>query len=120
MQYITNEQGQRVGVLLDLATYQQLAQALDPDPEPLINVSRDELVALAESALAPETQTHLHHLLALNTANQLPPAEATELDQLLTRIDQLNILKTLARYTLGQVLQILKRLAGDIGANTVD
>ena len=31
LQYITNEQGDRIGVLLDLDTYSRLTSALDPE-----------------------------------------------------------------------------------------
>jgi len=57
---IINEQGERVGVLLD----------------------------------------GLDDLLARNAETQLSPHEITQLDQLLEQVDQLNILKTRARYTL--------------------
>ena len=99
VQYITNEAGDRVSVVLDIGTYQQLT-ASDQDPELLTNLSVEELVALAESALSPASQAELDNLLVRNAANQLLEAELTQLDQLLQRIDQLNILKTRSRYTL--------------------
>ncbi|WP_258169694.1 hypothetical protein [Nostoc sp. 'Peltigera membranacea cyanobiont' N6] len=42
VQYVTNAQGDKVGVLLDLETYQQLTN-LSIDPELLIGLSQDEL-----------------------------------------------------------------------------
>lgn len=104
MQYVTNQQGELVGVLLDLETYQQLTQPQQPDDE-LLRLSHDELFALAVSALAPNTQTQLSELLARHQDSQLSDSEIATLDELLARVDHLNILKTRARYT-------LKRLYG--------
>lgn len=99
IQYITNEKGSRVGVLLDLETYRQLT-ASSPDPELLTNISREELSALADTTLSTEIQAQLDELLARNGEGQLSEIEKGNLDQLLSRIDHLNILKTRARYTL--------------------
>ncbi|MCW5314396.1 hypothetical protein GTQ43_11435 [Nostoc sp. KVJ3] len=49
VQYVTNARGDKVGVLLDLETYQQLTN-LSIDSELLIGLSQDELQALAESS----------------------------------------------------------------------
>lgn len=102
VQYITNEAGDRVGVVLDLGTYQQLITG-DHDPDLLTNLSCEELVALAESTLAPASQAELTDLLARNAESQLLEPELNQLDQLLQRIDHLNILKTRSRYTLHQL-----------------
>ncbi|MFN6563256.1 MAG: hypothetical protein RMY28_026165 [Nostoc sp. ChiSLP01] len=99
IQYVTNSQGEKVGVVLDLETYQQLAN-LSIDPELLIGLSVDELQALAESSLFPKTQIQLQELLNKNTENHLSNEESEILDKLLAQVDQLNILKTRARYTL--------------------
>ena len=99
VQYITNEAGDRVGVVLDIGTYQQLTIGAH-DPELLTNLSLEELVALAESTLSSASQAELDDLLVRNAASQLLKAELTQLDQLLQRIDHLNILKTRSRYTL--------------------
>ncbi len=48
--YVTNAQGEKVGVLLNLETYQQLTN-LSIDSELLIALNQDELQALAESSL---------------------------------------------------------------------
>lgn len=100
VQYVTNEQGERVGVILDLAAYNRLTNPLAVDPECLIGLSKDELLALADSMLAPVAQTHLNDLLARNAESQLSAEEIEQLDYLLARVDQLMILKTRARYTL--------------------
>jgi hypothetical protein len=66
----------------------------------LLGLSDEELVALADGVLVPSAQGHLDELLARNAQGLLSSQESKELDLLLARIDQLNILKTRARYTL--------------------
>jgi len=66
----------------------------------LIGLNRDELQALAESYLSPKTQIQLQELLIKNSENDLSHDETETLDKLLAQVDQLNILKTRARYTL--------------------
>lgn len=43
VRYVTNEQGERVGVLLDLATYDRFTHSLGLDAECLIDLSQSEL-----------------------------------------------------------------------------
>jgi hypothetical protein len=62
VQYVTNAEGKKVGVLLDLETYQQLTN-LSVDSELLIGLNLDELQALAESYLSPKAQIQLQELL---------------------------------------------------------
>jgi PHD/YefM family antitoxin component YafN of YafNO toxin-antitoxin module len=100
VRYVTNEQGERVGVLLDLEAYNRLANPLALDEECLIGLSRDELQALADSRLAPAAQHQLDDLLVRNAESQLSADEIANLDHLLAQVDQLTILKTRARYTL--------------------
>lgn len=100
VRYVTNEQGERVGVLLELEAYNQLANPLALDEECLIGLSRDELQALADSKLAPAAQNQLNDLLVQNAESQLSADEVANLDRLLAQVDQLTILKTRARYTL--------------------
>ena len=69
--------------------------------ELLVGLSDEELDAPADSMLSPSAQGHLDELLKRNAEGRLPAAEQRELDQLLARVDQLTILKTRARYTLG-------------------
>jgi hypothetical protein len=73
---------------------------MSKDPELLVGLSDGELEALAESLLAPSAQSRLDELLVRNAESRLSPNEQAELDRLLERIDQLNVLKTRARYTL--------------------
>ena len=103
VQYITNQQGERVGVLLDLETYYRLIKTAASDEELLTGVSLEELQALANSQLASTEQTQLSELLTQNTEGQLSTDAAETLDRLLTQVDNLNILKTRARYTLRQL-----------------
>lgn len=103
IQYLTNKQGERIGVFLDLETYHQLTNQSVVDSELLTNLSVDELQALVEIKLSTNTQTELDDLLKRNTENQLSTDESVTLNDLLTKIDQLNILKTRARYTLNNL-----------------
>jgi len=104
VQYLTNQKGEQVGVFLDLETYHRLTQvSTSNDQELLTDLSLEELQALANSQLASTEQVELEQLLTHNAEEQLS-AEATEtLDQLLKQVDNLNILKTRARYTLKQL-----------------
>ena len=76
------------------------SKLMNLDDERLANLSIEELEALANSSLVPKNQTQLSHLLDKNTNNQLSAEEQITLDKLLNQIDQLNILKTRAKYTL--------------------
>ncbi|MEB3160937.1 MAG: hypothetical protein VKL20_05710 [Synechocystis sp.] len=100
LQYITNEQGQKIGVLLDLESYSQLVQSKNLDGEYLTGLSNAELQALATCQLALSEQATLDSLIRKNSAGCLSTDEKQELDELLEKADQLTILKTRARYTL--------------------
>ena len=102
VQYLTNQEGDRVGVLLDLETYDRLAQGSASDPEFLTGLSVEELQALANSKLAPAEQIQLSELLTQNAEIQLSEDATAKLDRLLNQVDHLNLLITRARYTLGQ------------------
>ena len=75
---------------------------MSSDTERLVGLSIEELEALADSFLAPAAQARLDDLLARQKENSLSAGEASELDGLLQKVDQLTILKTRARYTLMQ------------------
>ncbi len=105
VQYITNEQGERIGVLLDWATYSSLAESSNAelsslDEDCLAGLSREELAALASCKLAVDEQTRLDALLEQNSAARLSADAQSELDEILAKVDQLTLLKTRARYTL--------------------
>jgi hypothetical protein len=100
MQYLTNEMGDRVGVVLDLATYQALVSGGSQDPEFLVGLCESELLVLAKVSLAREVQTELSELLARQDGGGLSKAERVRLDEILEEVDRLNLLKARARYTL--------------------
>lgn len=103
VQYVTNEQGQRTGVLLDVDVYQRLMRQQSDDPDLLTNMSRQELEALAASSLAVASQARLDELLEKQHVAELTESESYEIDELIAQADQLTILKTRARYTLAQL-----------------
>ncbi len=100
VRYITNEQGERIGVLLDLDEYHQLTRQSVEDPELLQGLSEEELQALAQTALAPADQSRMDDLLAQKADSPLSETEQAELDHLVADVDHLTLLKTRARYTL--------------------
>ncbi len=55
---------------------------------------------LAESSLSSKAQIQLQELLIKNSENHFSNEETEIVDRLLAQVDQLNILKTRARYTL--------------------
>lgn len=61
------------------------------------------LKRLADGLLAPARQARLDELLAKNGERSLAGNERRELDRLLELADQLTVLKTRARYTLGHL-----------------
>lgn len=100
VQYVTAENGQRVGVLLSWQDFQQLQPRQSDDPDLLSDLSIGELQALAEGTLSLERQEELSALLAENDREALAAEDAEELDRLLEQIDVLSILKARARLTL--------------------
>ena len=102
IQYVTNEQGRQVGVLLDIALYRQLTSEQTIDPDLLVRMTAAELEALAGSKLMPDVQEKISDLLAAQQDDGLSKVQEAELDRLLAQIDQLTILKTRAHYTLAQ------------------
>jgi ribosome assembly protein YihI (activator of Der GTPase) len=103
VRYVTDPQGERVGVLLDLESYRQLTTERAQDPECLEGLSREELEALSVARLAPEAQAVLDRLLERNAGESLSAEESARLDELLARVDHLALLVARARYTLHQL-----------------
>jgi molybdenum cofactor biosynthesis enzyme MoaA len=103
VQYITNDRGERVGVLLDIEAYQRLLTPNNLDAEYLSGLSIEELQALAESNLATPAQVRLNELLATNVEHRLSSNDVAELNDSLAQVDQLTILKARARYTLNRL-----------------
>lgn len=99
LQYITNAQGDRVGVVVPWETYTKLFPA-SPDPDYIVGLSHQELQALAQCKLASGEQQRLDDLLYRQAQNLLSAEELQNLDQLLFQIDNLTLLKTRARYSL--------------------
>lgn len=79
------------------------------DPDCLAGLSPAELTTLAHSQLTSDRQAELRDLLSRNCQdmNGLSSDEQTRLDEILAEIDQLNLLKAKALYTL-QRLQALE------------
>ncbi len=67
---------------------------------PLANMNLQELQALAEAVVAPDRQQQLEALLDKNRRGELSPEEQEALDELLTGVDQVALLKARARYTM--------------------
>lgn len=67
---------------------------------PVIGLTKEELKALAESVVAPDRQQRITHLLELNRTQQLSGKNEAELDELLTEVDRIALLKARAMYTL--------------------
>ncbi len=110
VQYVTQEDGKRVGVVMSLDHYQRLQTRYVPDPDELSGFTQAELEALAQGMLTSSKQERLQNLLNLNSEAKLNADEERELDQLIERIDLLNILKARAIFTLQQMqkMQIIE------------
>jgi hypothetical protein len=110
VRYITDELGNRVGMVLDFEQYPHLASPLALDVDCLVGLSSDELKALAHCRLTNDEQTRLNHLLERNGDPQLLGAltadEVSEMDQLLAEGDHLTVLKARARYTLKRLSEL--------------
>jgi hypothetical protein len=66
-------------------------------------VSAAGLIALADMAIAPKNQSKLDDLLSRNTDGALTADETQELDLLLKKIDELNLVKARAAVALHQI-----------------
>jgi hypothetical protein len=93
--------------ILPLQKQQQVLDSLE-DEELLTNISPAELQALAAVSLAPDQQTQLSDLLARNAEVTISPEEIVILDQLLAQVDQLNMLKARAKYTLQHLEEVIE------------
>ena len=76
--------------------------AVENEHELVTSLSEEELEALANSVLAPSAQSRLDTLLEKKSDGLLTTLESSELDALLSQVDQLTILKTRSRFTLQQ------------------
>jgi hypothetical protein len=66
----------------------------------LPNVGTAGLRALADAMLAPKSQARLNDLLARNSDGKLSDEESKHLDSLIEQVDELNLLKARAEFTL--------------------
>jgi hypothetical protein len=73
-----------------------------PDEVNLV-VTAEGLMALADMALAPKSQSRLDELLAKNVEGKLSAEETKELDLLLTQVDELNLVKARAAVALHRI-----------------
>jgi len=89
-----------VGIVLSWKEYQELRAVQSHDPELLMGLSDTELEVLADGMLVPRLQERLNHLLQLNREGGLGTEEEQELNRLLEQVDQMNVLKARALYTL--------------------
>ena len=96
------DNGERVGVVLSWKDYQELCAAQSDDPELLVGLNDAELERLTGSMLALRLQERLSHLLHLSQEGNPNIEEQQELDRLLEQVDQMNVLKARAIYTLRQ------------------
>ncbi len=106
VEYLVKEDGQRTGVVLRWEDYRALLAFVVDDPDMLPGFDQQTLSALAEGMLAPRFQERLDELLALNESGKLDASDQEELDQLLDRIDQINLVKARAAYTLQKLFDI--------------
>jgi hypothetical protein len=67
-------------------------------------VSTEGLYALADMALATKEQARLEQLLAKNAEGTLSKECLVELDSLLKKIDELNLVKARAAVALGKLM----------------
>ncbi|MDZ4848987.1 MAG: hypothetical protein SGI77_06815 [Pirellulaceae bacterium] len=72
------------------------------DTNILPNVSNSGLKALATASLSPQDQSQLRDLLARNSEGKLSDQESKQLNLLIEQIDELNLLKARAAFTLRQ------------------
>jgi hypothetical protein len=81
---------------------QRICKMID-DCELLVGISIDELEALAAGVLVPAAQARLDYLIAGTQEERLSANEQAELDDLLHKIDHLNLLTARARYTIDRL-----------------
>ena len=100
IEYLVKEDGERTAVVLRWSDFQTLQAMFPTDPDVLPGLNRSALIALAEGMLAPGRQERLAELLDRNQADALTATEQHELDELLEYLDQMNLIRARALYTL--------------------
>jgi hypothetical protein len=87
-----------LGIINQIKVYNK--KRMSNEAKLLPNVSVSGLKALASGLLAPQAQSHLDDLRARNSDGKLNAQETKELDDLIEQIDELNLLKARAAFTL--------------------
>lgn len=100
--FVTSPQG-TVEVIMDEQTYEALVSSNSPDPLLLRDLTLEQLKALAEGKLTTDTQVQLNGLIQTEKADKATAEESATLDKLLHQLDQLNLLKAKAFYTLKKI-----------------
>jgi uncharacterized membrane protein YgaE (UPF0421/DUF939 family) len=103
--FVTTPQG-TVEVIMDEKTYEALVSSNSPDPLLLRDLTLEQLKALAEGKLTTDIQAQLNGLIQKEKAGQATTEESAILDKLLQQLDQLNLLKARALYTLKKIYRI--------------
>ena len=83
----------------------ELGTTMPKEADLLTNISDSGLRALANIALAPALQSRLNDLLVRQSSDELSSDESEELDSLIGQVDELNLLKARAEYTLRQTVK---------------
>jgi hypothetical protein len=103
--FVTTPQG-TVEVILDEQTYETLITSHKPDPLLLRDLTLEQLKALAEGKLTTDVQTQMSRLIQKEKTGQATLEESATLSKLLHQLDQLDMLKAKAFYTLQKVYGI--------------
>jgi hypothetical protein len=100
--FVTTAQG-TVEVIMDEQTYEALVSSNSPDPLLLRDLTLEQLKALAEGKLTTDTQAQLNGLIQKEKTGKATAEESAILDKLLHQLDQLDMLKAKAFYTLKKI-----------------
>ena len=103
--FVTTPQG-TVEVVMDEKTYEALVSSNSSDPLLLRDLTLEQLKALAEGKLTTDVQAQMNGLIQKEKAGQATSEESAILDKLLHQLDQLDMLKAKAFYTLKKVYGI--------------
>ena len=111
VEYVVKENGERTAVVLRWEDFQALQAMLSSDPDLLPGLSRGALTVLSEGMLTLGGQERLAELLERNQQAELTDSELHELDALIEHVDQMNLLKARAMYTLQKLDEAVKLAA---------
>lgn len=100
--FVTTAQG-TVEVIMDEKTYEALVSYNSPDPLLLRDLTLEQLKALAEGKLTTDVQARLSGLIQKEKKGHTTLEESAALEKLSHQLDQLDMLKAKAFYTLRKV-----------------